>query len=70
MGPLTFLKELLKRVFNALVAVYLLYLFFLYAWSTFDYLVPRLSFVLAVLVTAVLTGFLGWYYYPKIIGKE
>ena len=46
--------------FNWLLTAYFVYLFFLYMWSTFDYIFPKGAFVIALLVTALLVGYIGW----------
>ncbi len=67
---LEFIKELLKEILNVLLTVYLAYLFFLYLWSTFDYLIPKLDFVLALLITAATLGFWFWQNPPKVLRKK
>jgi len=58
---LKFLQTFLRLVFTA----YIVYLFFLYLWSTFDYLFPKVSFVVSLLITAVVVGYLGRKYIPS-----
>ncbi len=60
--------KLAWKVFSAalgwLLTAYFVYLFFLYMWSTFEYIFPKGAFVLALLVTAPVVGYIGWKYIP------
>jgi len=47
-----------------LLTAYFVYLFFLYLWSTFEYLFPKGAFVLALVITAAVVGYIGWRYIP------
>ena len=56
--------KLVWKVFSAalgwLLTAYFVYLFFLYMWSTFEYIFPKGAFVIALLITALLVGYIGW----------
>ncbi|RTZ58603.1 MAG: hypothetical protein DSZ31_05535 [Gammaproteobacteria bacterium] len=58
---LKFFQTLLGWLFTA----YIVYLFFLYLWSTFEYIFPKASFVVSLLITAMVVGYLGWKYIPS-----
>ncbi len=60
----SFLK-FFQTLLGWLLTAYMVYLFFLYLWSTFDYLFPKASFVVSLLITAVVVGYLGWRYIPS-----
>ena len=47
-------------VFNWLLTAYFVYLFFLYMWSTFEYIFPKGAFVIALVITTFLVGYIGW----------
>jgi len=52
--------RLLSAVFGWLLTAYMVYLFFLYLWSTFNYITPNGAFVLALLFTAIAVGYIAW----------
>jgi len=58
------LLNLVKVILGWIFTAYMVYLFFLYLWSTFNYIVPKASFVLALLFTAPVVGYIGWKYFP------
>ena len=55
-GKFKNLKNLLSQVINTLITVYLVYITFLYLWSTFEYVAPKWALVLALIVTALGVG--------------
>jgi len=65
-----FFKKLLSLVVNALIAVYFIYIFFLYLWSTFRYIVPNMAFILALLITASVVGVIGWFKYSSLLIRK
>ncbi len=52
----------ISALFGWILTAYFVYLFFLYLWSTFEYLFPKGAFVLALVITAMVVGAFGWYY--------
>jgi len=56
--------KLLLNLVEFLSTIYLLYIFYLFWWSTFSYLVPAWDRFLALLPTGALTIYLlrGWFY--------
>jgi hypothetical protein len=59
-----------STLFGWLFTAYFIYLFFLYLWSTFEYLFPKASFFLALVITSMAVGALGWYYFFFRKGEE
>ena len=61
--------QILKAVLGWILTAYMVYLFFLYLWSTFDRLLPKGGFILAFVITAVVVGYFGWKYIPTREGE-
>jgi len=53
-----------RAVLGWLFTAYMVYLFFLYLWSTFDRFFPKVGFVLALIITALVVGYFAWKYIP------
>ncbi len=60
------LFEQLKRIFELLLTLYLLYLFFLFVWSTLSYF-TEWALPLAALITAVPAAYYLWEYLLKLL---
>jgi len=58
-----FLKRIALEILNFLFVVYIIYIVFLYLWSTFEYIVPKAAFILALILTTLVVGAYGWYKY-------
>lgn len=57
--------ETIRAALGWLLTAYLVYLFFLYLWSTFERFFSKgVGFILALIITAALIGYLGWKYIP------
>jgi len=62
--------RLLSALLGWLLTAYMVYLFFLYLWSTFNYVVPNGAFILALILTAPLVGFIAWKNFFTPSGEE
>ena len=60
-GKFQNLKHLLSQVINTLITVYLVYIAFLYLWSTFEYITPKGAFILALIITFLGIGAFFWF---------
>lgn len=62
--------RLLSAVLGWLLTAYMVYLFFLYLWSTFNYIVPNGAFVLALIFTALVVGYIAWRQFFSSAGEQ
>jgi hypothetical protein len=62
--------SVISLFFGWLLTAYFVYLFFLYLWSTFEYFFPKAAFFLALVITALVIGAFGWYYFFFRKGEE